>query len=162
MATVSIFHNISRDASFGLNTVFRTGDTRPAGVVNVIELADGRFTWKDAATLPEERHELAWVFQYDAGGCDDAHALLEAAFETFNIGEDELAGQYRARKLRSLSVGDVVMIDGTVYSCESAGWAERNTTDLRILPAADAEKVIRERYQFKPSEALSVTVPLAD
>jgi hypothetical protein len=34
--------------------------------------------------------------------------------------------------------------------------------DLRILTTAEAEPVIRERYEFKDAEDLSITVPLAD
>jgi hypothetical protein len=164
MARVQILHNISRDASFGLNTVFRTGGEAPEGVRS-IQLSDGRFTWKDMADTPDERHELAWVFQYEAsysGDQADPHELLNAAFETFNIGTDELAAQYRARRLRSLSVGDVVQIDGDAYTCASVGWEPVHRADLRILPAREAEARVRERFEFKATEPLAISVPLPD
>lgn len=165
MPRIEIFHNVSRDAGFGLNTVFRTSETRPEGVRNVIQLSDGRFTWKDCAATPDERHELVKVFAYETEWTDERASvmpLLNAAFETFNVGSDELAAQYRARNLRSLSVGDVVMVDGDAYACESVGWAPASKDDLRTLTAAQAEPVIRERYELEPHEALAVTVPLAD
>jgi hypothetical protein len=164
MATVSVFHNISRDASFGLNTVFRTGPSAPEGVRSV-PLSDGRVTWK-ALSGGDERHELAWVFQYEAPATtiakDDA-AVAEDAFARFNGGSGREDARYFARKLRSLSVGDVIAIDGKrFYSCESAGWAARDLKELRILPAAEAERVVRARYEFRPAEELTVTVPLPD
>lgn len=168
---IRIYHNISRDASFGLNTVIGPTGERGAG----------------------ERHPLVWVFEYeitaidtsrieepiDLGqlpgdvlwydGTDPQSALIDAdqvalnhAFEEFNIGEGHLAQAYRARRLRSLSVGDVVMIDGRIYSCESAGWSSRAATELRVLPAAEADAAIRAAYGFGPDEELSVTVPLPD
>jgi hypothetical protein len=158
MPTVSIFHNISRDASFGLNTVFRTGSEAPEGVRSVT-LSDGRVSWKEQAATPDEQHELVFVFTYEGEG---SSTELERIFEEFNVGGSALAHQYRARKLRSLSVGDVVVIGNQIWSCESCGWAERKLSDLRILPAREAEAVVRERFEFRRTEPLSISVPLAD
>jgi hypothetical protein len=90
VARIDIFHNINRDASFSLNVVF-TGQGK-------------RF-----AETPDERHELVWVFQYDAQPTSavpermlNQHWLAQALY-LFNVGSNELAAQYRARKLRSLS-----------------------------------------------------------
>lgn len=54
------------------------------------------------------------------------HDLLELLFEEFNIGEtSEVAKAYRAAGLRSLSVGDVVIVgEDLAYLCDSVGWAE--------------------------------------
>ena len=164
MPRIAIFHNISRDASFGLNSVFRTGETAPEGA-SAIKLSDGRWTWKDYADTPDERHELVWVFQYEAewtGDRADPYALLNDAFERFNGGSGREDARYFGRKLRSLSVGDVVLIDGDAYSCDSVGWSPVHRDDLRFLCAAQAEQVIRERYEIGPREELAVTVPLAD
>jgi hypothetical protein len=161
MAKICIFHNVNEDASFGFNTVFRTTAEAPEGV-RAIELSDGRFTWKDAAHRGEE-HELVFVFAYDVELAGiDPERYLEVAWQTFNIGDDQLAAQYRSRKLRSLSKGDVVMIDRQPYSCESVGWQKRSMNELRILPARQAERAIRSRFQMKPDEELTVTVPLPD
>lgn len=160
MASVSIFHNLSRDMSFGLNAVFRTAATRPEGIERVHEMSDGRFMWKDQATK-DERHELVWVFQYHCVGSTDEQ-ILNDAFEMFNVGDDGIAKEYRERKLRSLSVGDVVVIDQRAYSCESVGWKERKVSELGFVPASKAEQIIRERYELGPREPLSISVPLAD
>lgn len=58
----------------------------------------------------------------------DDQSLLEDAFERFNIGEDAIAQQYRAKRHRSLSKGDVVVIqDGDerrAYAVASFGWTK--------------------------------------
>ena len=146
VARIEIFHNVNRDASFGLNTLF----TREG---------------KGLAQTPDEMHELVRVFEYEMAWTDDqasVQPLLNDAFETFNVGSDELAAQYRARGLRSLSVGDVVTVDGVPYACASVGWDPVSRYDLRILSASEAEKVVRDRFDFGPDGELCVTVPLAD
>lgn len=145
---VEVFHNISRDASFGLNTVFNfdLGVTRP------------KMAKRQAATT-DEQHQLVKVFEYETDR--DADFTLEDAFETFNVGTDELAQQYRARKLRSLSVGDVVTLDALAYSVEPGFQFQRRfDTELRIVTdPAEAERLIRERYHLGWHEELTVTVP---
>ena len=158
---VNIFHNVSRDASFGLNTVFRTGTEAPEGV-RALPLSDGRYTWKEQAPDPSERHELVWVFHYEASDSDSHNDVLNRAWESFNNGSGREDASYFARRLRSLSVGDVVMIDNKAYSCEGVGWQERRLAELRTVTAAQAEQIIRARYEFGPRETLAVTVPLAD
>lgn len=144
MIKVEIFHNLSSDASFGVNTVFDKSGKREA-------------------VLEEERHALVLVFRYELpDDSGDDIEILNQAFETFNVGEDELAGQCRARKLRSLSKGDVVFVHSQAYSCESVGWRARSQDELRIITAAEAEPLIRERFSFRPAEALTITVPLDD
>jgi hypothetical protein len=49
-------------------------------------------------------------------------STLEGCFEEFNIGEGELAQEYRSYELRSLSVGDLVAIDTDVYVVASFGF----------------------------------------
>lgn len=71
------------------------------------------------------------VFTYTTSpkaGTSD-HEVAEEAFELFNIGDDPEFGtpdrravDYRARGNRSLSVGDVLAIDGRFFSCDSNGW----------------------------------------
>jgi hypothetical protein len=57
--------------------------------------------------------------------------ILEWIFEELNIGEKtDLAKQYRAKQLRSLSVGDVVAIGEMAFACESAGWEKITTEEL--------------------------------
>jgi hypothetical protein len=49
-------------------------------------------------------------------------AVCNEAFEWFNVGENDVATRYRAAGNRSLSVGDVVVIDGRAYGCGRVGW----------------------------------------
>jgi hypothetical protein len=157
LGTVKVLHNLSRDAWFGLNG--RPG--RTAG-----------------DTVYEPRtHELVAVFdapldleRFRKGGL---LAVAEHLFMTFNVGDDpefcdaaspsaELARAYRARRLRSLSVGDVLVFgDGVALACERMGFREVAYADLLWLAAGDAEPVIRARYEMW-GEPLTVTVPLPD
>jgi hypothetical protein len=68
-------------------------------------------------------------------------AEAERAFRLFNADLDMLGGQdrvtaaqYRALKLRSLSVGDLVAVGATVYACRSLGF-ERVPTALNVQPS---------------------------
>lgn len=73
------------------------------------------------------------VFSYTTrprSGTND-HTLAEEAFELFNIGDDPTyrapdprAVDYRARGNRSLSVGDVIAVDGRFHACDTVGWRE--------------------------------------
>ena len=92
----------------------------------------------------------------------DPYVLLEQAWEAFNGGSGHENPAYFGRKLRSLCKGDVVLIDGQAYSCQSVGWEPVHRDDLRFLCAAQAEQAIRDRYEIGPREELTVTVPLAD
>lgn len=149
---VTVLHNISRDSWFGLNQV-------PA----------------DNGKRYEPRsHELVKVFEFDLAELpgDPGRPLQRAAddvFRAFNVGDDPqfstsdaeetLALRYRARRLRSLSSGDVLIFDGA--GALSAG--ERvDEADLNIIAdPAEAERIVRDRYDFLSTETLSVTVPLA-
>lgn len=157
---VTIYHNIDPDASMGLNQVLDANAERYRRDAN-----------------EHERHALVKVFEYDVtaydtGDTGHTRALLNQAFETFNVGDDpefngrmtpeqrELARAYRARRLRSLSVGDVVQIGAMGYAVASLGWEPFDLTELNVIDGPEAEATIRRRYQFKPGEMLTVTVPL--
>lgn len=168
---VTVFHNVSRDANFGLNV---------------------EITREGRANRPAS-HDLVKVFEFDLAELTAEPApsvtdvvtsgVVDSIFEAFNVGDDpdrckglvhELALKYRARKLRSLSVGDVLAfqvvtaqpcgsVSETAYvACASRGWDSVPDAVLRVLPAKDAEQVIRARYSFRANEALCITVPLTD
>ncbi len=139
MPEVKIYHNISRDASLGLNMQLISAGKR-------------------LANTTEDRHQLVLVFAYAVPEME-VHSCLEAAFQIFNVSVSNLAKSYRARKLRNLSVGDVVTVDGLAYSCESSGWRGVRH-DLRIIDGSEAEAAVRARYGHQDNEELSVTVPL--
>lgn len=80
----------------------------------------------------QSHHTLVLAAEYDIA-CPgerrpplDDQSLLEDAFERFNIGEDAIAQQYRARRHRSLSKGDVVvLVEGdkrTAFAVARLGW----------------------------------------
>jgi hypothetical protein len=141
---VTIYHNLSRDASFGLNAVFAVGGKRQA---------------IDA----EEQHPLVKVFEYDEP--EPAGDVLNDAYDWFNEnGKGDAVGRaYRARRLRSLSIGDVIAIDGgDTFSVESMGFQVRKPEELRIeTDLAVAEALIRNRYGFEDGEQITHTVPLS-
>jgi hypothetical protein len=61
--------------------------------------------------------------EYEDVGSDDE--ILNRAFERFNVGDertDEAVSRYRLAGCRSLSVGDVVIINGRAFTCASVGW----------------------------------------
>jgi hypothetical protein len=138
-AKIAVYHNIDRDSFFG----HRAGHA----LVKVFEYI---------AIMPDG-------IDYGPGQPGVMH-VLERAFELFNVGVNELAQEYRARLLRSLSVGDVITLDEfTVYTCESIGWEFAGTPEhLHFVTGADAERLIRARLEMKPGERLTVTVPWDD
>jgi hypothetical protein len=62
------------------------------------------------------------VFETEVPDGQHPHQVAERMFEAFNIGEDELAQAYRARGLRSMSVGDVARVGEVPLACASVGW----------------------------------------
>jgi hypothetical protein len=55
--------------------------------------------------------------------------VCERMFHLLNVGDDpefgpvdERAVEYRSRRNRSLSIGDVVEVDGCAYACARSGW----------------------------------------
>lgn len=82
----------------------------------------------------EPGHLLTKVYELDAR--DGAHwaAALAYAYDVFNVGHEATppnrdAVGYRARDNRSLSIGDVVEIEGTWYACMPVGWGEIPTPE---------------------------------
>lgn len=78
---------------------------------------------------------LVPVFAYDTdlldGGLTELLRIAEAAFEAFNADPEmltgaqrELADRYRCRRLRSLSVGDVLRAGDTALACDPVGFRE--------------------------------------
>lgn len=56
--------------------------------------------------------------------------VLEWVFEQTAIGETAFAKEYRRKGLRSVSVGDVVVVGETAFACESVGWKKISTEEL--------------------------------
>lgn len=95
----------------------------------------------------EPEHEMVEVFSYKVADGGPL-AVLGHAFWLLNVGDDPHAGgpdptavRYRAKRLRSLSVGDVLVLGPTpsrpesvAYACARIGWTEIPDFD----PAAHA------------------------
>lgn len=145
---ISIFHNISRNADAGLNRPRR--GAAPADRHPLIQV----FTF----TMPREK--LTAIHDTEDRRQAICDRLLDIIYREFNVGTSELAAAYRARKLRSLSVGDVVMLDSRIYACEPAGWRRVTYDDLNMLHGLKADRAIRERLRFDKNDELTVTVPL--
>lgn len=143
MTKVEIFHNVHADSFFGLNAVLEPGGKREA-------------------VCDEELHPLVKVFEYELPDAGDDMAVAEDAFARFNDGSGREDAAYFARRLRSLSTGDVVKVDGQAYSCQSAGWAARCDAELNVITdPAEAEALVRARFQIPARErVLTITVPL--
>ncbi|TVT27908.1 hypothetical protein FNH05_30680 [Amycolatopsis rhizosphaerae] len=67
--------------------------------------------------------------------------IAAKVFELFNVGAkagfgtpDHRALEYRDRRNRSLSVGDVIAIDGRYYACGSSGWTSISRPWLDTTP----------------------------
>ena len=50
--------------------------------------------------------------------------ILEKIFASFNAGSGEECGTFKKARIRSMSVGDFVCINGNWYQCLKQGWEE--------------------------------------
>ena len=66
----------------------------------------------------------AITFESALPACGDIHRLLEIVFHQLNIDEPKAlwAIEYRRRRNRSLSVGDVVTVGEQAWAVDSVGW----------------------------------------
>lgn len=67
----------------------------------------------------------------------DVHQVLDWCFAEFNVGNGEYAKAYRAKRLRSLSVGDVVTVGEGAWACESVSWVPITTEELQNAVIAE-------------------------
>ena len=88
----------------------------------------------------QDGHRLVRVFDYPTALTDPA-AICSHAFVVFNAPEEVLeiddfftAATYRDRGLRSLSVGDVVVVGETAWACERIGWRSVRLTAEQVVP----------------------------
>ena len=84
--------------------------------------------------------------------------LLELLFKAFNapnhyLTEEEqgLNKEYRAQKLRSLSVGDIVQLDGRRYKCLPVGWEEIQSV---IAFRAESNEMVKHHGEYITRENL--------
>lgn len=116
---------------------------------------------EDAFSGYQDGHELVPVFLYSTAG--PGAWVCADAFEMFNVGTGPVSQDYRARRLRSLSVGDVVMTAGGepgCYAVGKTGWEQVLLSKMRVLTGQAAEDAVRARYQIPEREDLATTVPM--
>jgi hypothetical protein len=101
-----------------------------------VEMHDGRAMGFDGYVTGQA---MAPVFTYPA---PHSTATPDEAFRLFNAPEEYLRGadlaivrRYRALRLRSLSIGDIVQAADQFYVCERDGWAKLGTNvELNVQP----------------------------
>lgn len=77
----------------------------------------------------EPTDTLECVFTFTLDTDKDHEDLLDMIFAEFNVGKGILATAYRAKNLRSLSRGDIVIINGVSYACDRFGWTQVNVRE---------------------------------
>jgi hypothetical protein len=92
---------------------------------------------------------LVRVFEYDHPHPGQPERIAEAAFFLFNVdpgfmqpAEYEIGQRYRARQLRSLSVGDIVMVGQVALAVEPVGF--------RPVDGGQLNEVHEEHYGTVP------------
>ncbi|WP_280420320.1 hypothetical protein [Nocardia carnea] len=86
---------------------------QPAGVA--IRIIHDR--WRSTPLPVFDYHDLT------SSRHESDETIAERQFKRFNRDECDIARDYRARGLRSLSVGDIVGIDDRYLQCDSVGWS---------------------------------------
>ncbi|GAA1624114.1 hypothetical protein GCM10009733_020950 [Nonomuraea maheshkhaliensis] len=77
-----------------------------------------------AAWQPDDAMIKVFAFQIPAEAARTPDRVLAETWRIFNVGDDELARSYRARRLRSLSVGDVVAIGELAWAYNPIGYRQ--------------------------------------
>ena len=77
--------------------------------------------------------EFSAGFSIKTDGEVDPHDILEMVFAQWNHGSGLESELFVRSKKRSLSVNDIVCVNGTYYLCESFGWKEVSTEFVNQL-----------------------------
>ena len=68
--------------------------------------------------------------------------ILNAPEEMLSEVELKIANDFRAKKHYSLSTGDIVVVDGDHFLCESFGWKKLENPIYPLINNTDVERVI--------------------
>ena len=66
--------------------------------------------------------EFNCAFVVETDGAANVNELLELTFAQWNNGSGQECERFIKSKVRSLSVNDIVCINGSYYQCASFGW----------------------------------------
>lgn len=132
MAKIEIFHNEHRDAAF---EGFKAGRALLHKVFEFEIEAD--LEWRDPR---QEGRDVS--FEELQASLENkklrVESVLNTVYEQLNVGGTELleatewTEDYRAAGNRSLSIGDVVIVDGSVYTVERFGFDTNMTAAVRF------------------------------
>lgn len=108
---IKIYLNDGEDHFFGFTNVF--ANSPELTMVHEFEITETELAWV---------HTIQW------------HAMvriLDWVYQELNVGEDtKVAKDYRAKRLRSLSVGDVVVAGENAWAVAPCGWDMITTEQL--------------------------------
>ena len=133
MTTVEILHNVT--------VVRRQLQYAPAIFM--------RHGFADPRYLPGDTCARGMTYETWAEG----NAAAEEAYRIGNMDADmadtpfeaELIARYRALRVRSVSTGDVVLVDGRPWRCDPFGWfAIDEAPAIAALPAANYQRAMEE------------------
>lgn len=107
-------------------------------------------------TIPEHVKERASQQDTTEGA---VQVMCEYAYMTLNIGHEDFAQitdegraeaiAYRERKNRSLSMGDVICLDGAFFACARIGWEQVRVHPYQIvMDYADHGTTSLDRVRF--------------
>lgn len=83
-------------------------------------------------------------FVVETQDTDDNHAILEQIFAEWNHGSGKESEVFIKAKKRSLSVNDIVCVNGTYYQCAGFGW---DTVTPEYVTQLENEVVSHPRCQ---------------
>ena len=120
---VKIYLNDGEDHFFGFGHLNRMGpDKAELVMVHSFELTETEHAWVSPITETSIKQ------------------ILEYVFEHTNLRTEPLGRAFQQKMLRSVSVGDVVVVGETAWACESVGWTLITTEQLTDAIIWDDEK----------------------
>lgn len=90
---------------------------------------------------PDE-HSSGFVLEGDFSD----ECILERMFAEWNAGSGQESRLFISSKKRSMSVGDIVCVNGTYYQCKPVGWEKVTTDYVTKLEKDVADHPLRKFY----------------
>ena len=143
---VVIFHNVQFECRRCDKPAISLGEGQWAHLEEAAGPCGGIFAASVAPSGPggyRVGHAMSRVLEAELPGVRSRDWALEQLFAAFNEpgAAAELAGlavRYRERGLRSLSVGDVIELDGARYACAPSIWAPLpDDAQFRVVPSRE-------------------------
>lgn len=107
------------------------------------------------------------VFSITVPRCSDHRYVCEDVYQLLNTGEnpengkpDARAADYRNQGHRSLSVSDLLCVDGSWYSCDAVGFSKAEPPRVIGEPADELEPVSAPALRWAEPVPLAFTEPM--